>query len=55
MLQAAGGDDIAGNFIGTNSAGSAVKNIAGDDILIESGSSGNTVGGLTPGCTPKTC
>ena len=49
VLQTAGGDLIAGNFIGTNAAGTAVKNIAGDGVLIESGSSGNTVGGLTPG------
>ena len=49
VLQTAGADLLAGNFIGTNSTGSAVRNIAGDDVLIESGSSDNTVGGLTPG------
>jgi hypothetical protein len=49
VLQTAGGNLIAGNFIGTNSTGTAGTNIAADDVLIESGSSGNTVGGLTPG------
>jgi Bacterial Ig-like domain (group 3)/Right handed beta helix region/Bacterial Ig-like domain len=49
VLQTAGGDLVAGNFIGTNPTGSVAQNIAGDDVLIESGSSGNTVGGLTPG------
>jgi hypothetical protein len=48
VLQTAGGNLIAGNFIGTNSTGTAGTNIAADDVLIESGSSGNTVGGLTP-------
>ena len=47
VLQTAGRNLLAGNFIGTDSTGTAVNNIAGDDILIESGSSGNTVGGLT--------
>ena len=49
VLQAAGVNLIAGNFIGTNSTGTAATNIAADDVLIESGSSGNTVGGPTPG------
>ncbi len=49
VLQAAGGNLLAGNFIGTNSTGTVVANIAGDDVLINSGSSANTVGGLTPG------
>lgn len=48
VLSSAGGNVIAGNFIGTNPAGSAATGIAGDDILIETGSSNNTVGGLTP-------
>lgn len=48
VLQTTGGNLVCGDLIGTNSAGSAVQNIAGDDVLIESGSSGNTVGGLTP-------
>jgi hypothetical protein len=47
VLSSAGGNVIAGNFIGTNAAGSAATDIASDDILIESGSSHNTVGGLT--------
>ena len=48
VLQTAGGNLVTGNFIGTNSTGTAGTNIAGDDVLIELGSSGNTVGGLTP-------
>ena len=48
VLQTTGGDLVSGDFIGTTSAGSAAQNIAGDDVLIGFGSSGNTVGGLTP-------
>jgi hypothetical protein len=49
VLKTAGSNLVAGNFIGTNSAGTAGTSIAGDDVLIESGSSGNTVGGLATG------
>ncbi len=49
VLQTAGGNIVAGNYIGTNAAATGSTNIAGDDVLIESGSSDNTVGGLTPG------
>ena len=49
VLEIAGGNLVAGNFIGTNPAGSVAQNIAGDDVLIGSGSSANTVGGLTLG------
>ena len=48
VLQTAGADLIIGNFIGTNSTGTAGTSIAADDVLIESTSSANTVGGLTP-------
>jgi Bacterial Ig-like domain (group 3)/Right handed beta helix region len=48
VLSSAGGNVITGNFIGTNPAGSAATGIAGDDILIEAGSSNNAVGGLIP-------
>jgi Bacterial Ig-like domain (group 3)/Right handed beta helix region/Bacterial Ig-like domain len=47
VLSSVGGNVIAGNFIGTNPAGTAATGIAHDDILIETVSNSNTVGGLT--------
>jgi len=47
VLQTGGANVIAGNYIGVDPGGTAATNIAGDDILIDSGSSQNTVGGLT--------
>ena len=47
QLHTAGGNTIAGNFIGTNPAGTAaLANATG--VLVWAGSAGNTIGGLSP-------
>ena len=45
-LHTAGGNTIAGNFIGTNVGGTAAL-ANGTGVLIQAGSTGNTVGGLS--------
>jgi titin len=41
------GNQVEGNYIGTNAAGSSLPNT--DGVVIESGASGNTIGGTAPG------
>jgi len=43
------GDTVAGNYIGTDAAGGAAVPNVFDDVRIEAGASGNTIGGTTAG------
>jgi CSLREA domain-containing protein len=49
LMQHNGGNLIAGNYVGTNSAGSAASANQADGILIDVTSNGNTIGGTSAG------
>ena len=48
-LDGASNTTIEGNYIGTNAAGTAALANDSDGVEINSGASGNTIGGTTPG------